>query len=365
MAENKEVATTQGNVLTKREKTNSERFTDMVVREFVGTGGEIALTAFQKRLVQNYFISIDQTLKMAEEKRMKKDEKYRDALALTWNNVNMESLAVHIVACARIGFDPAQANHINMIPYKNNTTKKYEIVFIEGYRGKELKARKYGYDIPDDVVIELVYSNDKFKQFKKDKNNPIETYTFEVSENFNRGEIVGGFYYFLYIKTPQKNKLMVYSKNDLEKRRPDKASPEFWGGEKDKWENGKKVGTEKVEGWYDEMMWKTLCRLAYSNITIDSQKIDDDYIKLSVNDKLANETLEERVDNTIKKEANVQTIDIPSEVVPETEQKFIEPIEPEAVVEHTDPGEQEKAKRGRPAAVKPQDNKPEEPKMQF
>jgi recombination protein RecT len=324
--EETKVATTRpGTSVTKIDKTASERFTDMVVREFTGTGGGIALTAFQKRLVQNYFINLDQTLKTAEEKRLKKDEKYRDKLEFMWKNVDMEQLALHVVACARIGFDPAQPNHINMIPYKNNTTNKFDIGFLEGYRGKELKARKYGLEIPDDVVVEIVYSNDEFVQLKKDKDNPIENYIFKIKENFNRGDVVGGFYYHNFIKTPQKNKLMVYSLSDIEKRKPEYASPEFWGGEKDKWEKdestgkSKKVGKVQVDGWYIEMLWKTLYRAAFNNITIDSQKIDDDFIKLSVNEKLASETLEKRVEKDISAGENRETIDIPVEVIQEAQ----------------------------------------------
>ena len=53
------------------------------------------------------------------------------------------------------------------------------------------------------------------------------------------------------------------------------------------WENGKKVGTEKTDGWYEKMAFKTVYRAAYSAITIDSQKIDDDYRRLSAAEDLA------------------------------------------------------------------------------
>lgn len=321
-------------MLAKKEKTNSERFTDMVINEFTGTKGELALTAFQKRLVQNYFISVDNAIKIAEERRLKKDERFRDKLPVEWKNINLELLAVNVVACARIGFDPACANHINMVPYKNNMLNKYDMVFIEGYRGKELKARKYGFDIPSDVVIELVYSTDTFVPIKKDRDNKIETYEFKVNKSFDRGEIVGGFYYFAYTENPEKNKLMFYSKAQIEKRKPEKASPEFWGGEKDVWEydqkSNKKVktGTEHIEGWYEEMMWKTLCRIAYGNITIDSQKIDDDFIKLSLNEKLAGDLVPDGNYKT-PPEANNSTLDIDSEVIdpePETTKMESKPV---------------------------------------
>ena len=267
--------------------TESERFTNKVIKEFTGAaGGDISLTKHQKRLVQNYFISVDLALNRAEANRMKKEESKRDPVPVTWANVNMNQLAVNVVSSARIGFDPALPNHINMVPYKNNTTGKYDITFILGYRGKELMAMKYGLSVPKDVVVELVYSTDKFKVIKKDLNNSVESYEFEVVKPFERGEIIGGFYYHVF-EDKTKNKLVFYSKAEIDKRRPEYASTEFWGGEKavwkwnDKTKKNEKVGTETVEGWYSEMAIKTLYRAAYGAITIDSQKIDDDFIKLS------------------------------------------------------------------------------------
>lgn len=307
--------------LAKVNPTAGERFTNMVVREFAGTAGEISLTAFQKRLVQNYFIHTDMALKMAEEKRMKKAEKYRDALPITWENVNMPALALRVVACARIGFDPALPNHINMVPYKNNTTNKYDITFIEGYRGKELKAMKYGFEVPTDVIVKLVYSAEKFTPVYKDKDNKVETYIHHPAEDpFNRGDVVGGYYYHVYSEKPEKNKLVYFNKADIEKRKPEYAAPEFWGGERTKWkqdENGKNVknGTEKVEGWYDAMCWKTIYRAAYSDITIDSQKIDDDYIRLTENEREFNENKghdepKDSRDESIKEKGSKKTMDI-------------------------------------------------------
>ena len=292
--------------IAQKEGTMSERFMNKVMAEFTSGVGEIALTSFQKRLAQNYFIALDASLKLAEEKRAKKSEKYRDALPVTWANVNMEGLARNVVSAARIGLDPAQKNHINMMPFKNGATNKYEIVFVEGYRGIELKSKKYGLNVPDHVVVELVYSTDKFKSYKKDRHNNIETYDFEITNDFDRGKIVGGFYYHIYENHPEKNKLVVMTLKDIEKRKPTYASPEFWGGEKDKWENGKKVGTEPVEGWYEKMVYKTVYRAAYSDITIDSQKIDDDYMKLR---QMEMSLTELKVAQEIEENANSVTIE--------------------------------------------------------
>ena len=303
--------TDQTNAVAKRELTQSERFMNKVVSEFSASVGVIALTDFQKRLAQNYFVALDAVLKTTEEKRLKKAEKYRDPLPVTWANVNMEKLARDVVAMARVGFDPAQPNHINLIPFKNNHTNKYDIAFIEGYRGIELKATKYGLDVPDNVIVELVSSTDKFRPIKKDWRNECEGSECEVTNPFDRGEIVGGFYYHQYTQKPQKNKLVVMSLKDILKRKPDHASPEFWGGQKDKWENGQKVGKEQVEGWYEKMCWKTVYRAAYNDITIDSQKIDDDYLRLK---QLETEYAAAEVAQEIRENANKEVIDIESEV---------------------------------------------------
>lgn len=276
----------------KKPATLSERFSNKVIQEFTGNVGNITLSDHHRRLIQNYFIATDQSLKMAEDKRLKKDEKYRDEVPVTWDNVNMESLAISVVACAKIGLDPSLPNHINIIPYKNNRTKKYDIGFIDGYRGKELKAKKYGFDVPDDIIVKLVHKNEKFTPIYKDKDNSIEHYLHKPAEDpFNPGEITGGYYYHSYTDCPEKNKLMFYNLAEILKRKPEYASTEFWGGEKTKWEKdektgkNKKVGTEQVEGWFSEMCWKTIYRMAYNAITLDSEKIDENLMRLIENER--------------------------------------------------------------------------------
>ncbi|HUV85186.1 MAG TPA: hypothetical protein VMV86_05705 [Methanosarcinales archaeon] len=345
--------------LAKVEKklTASERFTNKVLAEFGGSVGAIALTEFQKRLAQNYFISIDAALKTAEVNRQKKKTN-KDPLPVAWDNINMETLSRNVVAYARIGLDPAQKNHINMMPFKNNALNKYDIVFIEGYRGLELKAKKYGLDVPDSVIVELVHANDKFKVLKKSKDNPYENYDFEIVDAFDRGEIKGGFYYHIFSLAPEKNKLVVLTMKDIEKRKPKHASAEFWGGEKDKWENGKVVGTEKVEGWFEKMCYKTIVRAAYSDVTIDSQKIDDDYLRVK---QIESEFTEAEVEAEIDENANKNMIDvdessyhvadatdveidkveetIPAEPTPKQEQKDKQQKEPKNLVDMADAGE--------------------------
>lgn len=293
--------------LANKQPSQSERFTAEVMKQFTNNAGQLELTSFQRKLIQNYFIRIDQTLKDLEKKRLMKDEKYRDPVAFEWRNVNLAKLAVDVVAYSSVGLDPVQPNQINCIPYLNSSTKKFDIGFIVGFKGLELKVKKYGLDIPDAVVVELVYKNDKFRQLKKDINNRIENYEFEITDNFNRGELVGGFYYLIYNEKPEKNKLRVFSKADIDKRKPSYAAVEFWGGERDKWEYDSaqkkrvKNGTEKVEGWYDEMAYKTIYRAAYNSLTIDAEKIDDHYRSML---ELEREVHDEKIMLEIEKNAN-------------------------------------------------------------
>lgn len=316
----------------KVDSTPSQRFTQLVCDEFTGVkrSDVTALKPFQQRLIKNYFLSIDRMLSTAEEKRLKKDVDKREKLEFKWENVNLNKLASDVIAYCRVGYDPALPNHINMIPFKNNTSNKYDVQFIEGYRGKQLKIEKYGHDVPHDIVVEIVYSNDHFKELKKNVNRSIESYEFEIGNSFDRGDVIGGFIYFCYFDQPEKNKLFVYSKAEIEKRKPKSASVEFWGGVKDKWEydeklkRNKKTGTETVDGWYREMFTKTLLRIAYDHILIDSAKLDDDLYKII---ETSVETPENVLSENTQDGANGETIDIESTVVEDKPQEENKPAE--------------------------------------
>jgi len=254
-----------------------------VLREFgSNVAGAIQVTDYQRQLIQGYFIAIDRALKLAEEARIRKNEnnkdhKYDNNLPVTWNNVNLNDLALDVVHYARMGLDMMQDNHLFPIPYRNNKTNKYDITLMPGYNGIQYIAEKYAVETPQAVTIELVYSTDTFKPIKKSKDNKIESYEFEINNAFDRGEVVGGFGYIEYAD-PLKNKLVIMTKKDIEKRKPAYASAEFWGGTSKVWENGKQVEKE-TDGWYEEMCLKTLKREVYSAkyIPRDPKKIDDAY----------------------------------------------------------------------------------------
>ncbi|WP_286710184.1 MULTISPECIES: recombinase RecT [Sphingobacterium] len=327
---NQTPATTNNNSeVAVAQPTQSERFTMAVMKEFTANAGDVQLTNFQRKLIQNYFIKLDMTLKENEVKRISKSEQYRDPLEFIWKNVNMSQLALDVVAYSSIGLDPLQDNHINLIPYKNKKTNQFDIGFIIGYEGMKIKAVKYGFEVPDDVIVELVYSNDVFKSHKKNKDNQVESYTFDIVNDFDRGEVIGGFYYHVFRSNPEKNRLKVMTMKDINKRIPKNASPEFWGGEKKKWNSDE---VEQIDGWYEEMVEKMLKRAAYNSITIDSEKIDDHLVKmmqaesLSLNgsDQTLLQVKSEIANNANKQElgfSDAQVIDIPH-----TEEKKPEPV---------------------------------------
>lgn len=261
----------------------SEKFTNKVLQEFGSNiAGAIQVTDYQRQLIQGYFISIDRALKVAEENRLRKnqnnnDHKYDNTLPVTWGNVNLNDLALDVVHYARMGLDMMQDNHLFPIPYKNNKTSKYDVTLMPGYNGIQYIAEKYAVEKPIAVTVELVYSTDSFKPVKKNKDNKVEGYEFEINNAFDRGTVVGGFAYIEYAD-PVKNRLIIMTMKDIEKRKPEYASAEFWGGKVKKWEGGKQVEVES-EGWLEEMCLKTIKREVYSakNIPRDPKKIDDNY----------------------------------------------------------------------------------------
>lgn len=280
----KTTTTKQGLVpAEKPQPAASERFMQTVMREFgSGVPGELRVTDYQRSLIQGYFIGIDRALKTAEEGRERKnksnsDHKYDNTLPIVWNNVNLNDLALDVVHFARMGLDMMQDNHLFPIPYKNNKTNKYDITLMPGYNGIQYIAEKYAVETPKAVTIELVYSNDDFKPIKKSAANPVEGYEFDIPNAFDRGEVVGGFGYIEFAD-PAKNKLILMSRADIEKRKPRYASAEFWGGKKTEWIDGKRTEVE-MEGWFEQMCIKTIKREVYSakNIPRDPKKVDDTY----------------------------------------------------------------------------------------
>lgn len=307
------------------------RFQERVESIFKKEVGELKLDERQRRLIQNYAIACDQALKNAELRRW--DDKKPP---YSWANVDMITLSQSVINYSRMGFDPGQDNHISFIPFWDKHLNKYILNPIEGYKGKELKSRRYGIYFPNNTIFKLVYAREgeEFTPIWKDSKNNVEGYIHKAPLNpFAKGKILGG-YWYMEFDDPKNNKLRVMSMDDIMKRKPDHAAPEFWGGERDKWvkKNGKNVkeGKEKVEGWLDEMCLKTLKRDAYGSIPIDSEKIDEALLHYQQM-QITRAKLE--AEDEIDEKANKEFVDIPeenihtSEPAPEEAEQKIEPAE--------------------------------------
>lgn len=261
----------------------SVKFTNKVLQEFGGSiSGAMQVTDYQRTLIQGYFIAIDRALKVAEEERLRKnasntDHKYDNELPVNWNTVNLTDLALDLVHYARMGLDMMQENMLFPIPYKNNKRKWYDVNLMEGYNGIRYIAEKYAVEVPTSVTVEVVYSTDRFQPIKKGGGSRVENYEFEITNAFDRGTIVGGFAYLEFADST-KNELIIMSMHDIEKRKPQYASANFWGGKINKKVNGKMEEVE-TEGWLDEMVRKTIIREAFSakHLPRDPKKIDDAY----------------------------------------------------------------------------------------
>lgn len=267
---------------TNQELSASEKFTNYVVKEYTSTVGSADITDGQKRLIQGYFVAIDKAIVSAEENRIAKnakatDKKYTNEIAVSWNTVDLQQLALDVKYFSKIGLDMMQTNHLNAIPYFSKKKGKYTITFIKGYAGIQYVASKYAMEKPKNIVTELVYSTDIFKPIKKGHDNKVEGYSFEIMNSFDRGKIVGGFGYIEF-EDATKNKLIIMTLKDIEKRKPKYAAAEFWGGTTKEWKNGKQVEVE-TDGWYEEMCLKTLKREVYGmkHIEIDPAKIDEEF----------------------------------------------------------------------------------------
>lgn len=252
--------------IAPKEIAPSARFTNMIFREFGQNSlGEPQVTDFQRSLINNYFIVIDRMLKSADAERVSKNERNRDHsydnnLPITWANVNMTDLALDLVHYARMGLDMLQPNMLFPIPYKNNKSQKYDVALLKGYNGIFYISQKYAVNPPKNIMVEVVYSTDHFKPLKKNFERSVEAFEFEITKPFDRGEIIGGFAYIEY-EDPKNNRLIMMSMTDINKRKPEKASDNFWGK------------------WNAEMVRKTIVREACSPkyIQIDPAKVDEAY----------------------------------------------------------------------------------------
>jgi recombination protein RecT len=321
-------ASAQGTELDKKEKSDGERFAALMIKEFAVCGVP-DVSDRERMLINGYFMGISLQLQKAESDRIRKNEwaakkgNETNELAFAWKNVDMTAIARHLVPYARMGIDMTIKNHLSAVPFKNGDKTKYIMTFIDGYTGMEYIAKKYSRDEIINVSTELVYTTDKFEIIKKDRDNAIETYVFQITNPTDRGEIIGAFSYIEY-KDSAKNKLVFMTRRHMEKRKPKHAAAEFWGGKAQEWvwdsEVKKRVQKDvEVDGWFEEMCLKTIKRETYKenkHILIDPEKIDANYQAWKETEiRMAEyEVVAEIADN-----ANTEMFDAPPPPAPQVE----------------------------------------------
>lgn len=281
--------TNENKELAKAEQAASERFVNMVLSE-IGTG-DVQITDRHKRLAQGYMLGISKALQDAN---------------ITWADAIIDNtLAQSIVSYAKIGLDMSVKNHLFVIPRKSGKHPgKYTLTFQQGYKGRELIARKYSYDEIVDISSDLIYSNDTFKPHKKDANHDHDTYEFEITNPFDRGNIVGGFAYMQYADE-KKNKLFMLSKAQIDKRKNVAMSKAFW------------------DKWPDEMALKTVINYACEKAQIDPDKIDEDFMRVLESEREAEEA---ELAADVSENANGNVIDVETSEPDEPKQIENQPI---------------------------------------
>lgn len=296
--------------IEKRELSVSERFTQMIFKEFSALSGNgFSFTQEQKTLAQHLFVIIDSELQKAETDRQEKGKK--DKLPVIWANVNMQKLAKDAVHRINLGLDAFIENHIHIVPYFINNDKKYHITLSIGYIGMEYYRCNMAIKQPKDIRYELVYENDIFKPIKKDINHEIESYQFEIPKPFDRGEIVGGFGYISY-EDPTENKLIELTKKDFKKAEDCAPSKKFW------------------TTWPERQCYKTIVRRTTAKIPPDPKKINQSYLFVEKDDQ------EEMILQEIEENANKTPIDILSTEL-ENEQEQAEETEQKTATENKGP----------------------------
>ena len=205
-------------------KVITARFSDLVEKESKDNAG-VVLSEKQKSILQGYMDSINKAINDYNKNDTEEKEK------LSWKNIDLNTLSRQAYINSLLGLDSMQEGMIYFIPYRIGNTGQYTMNIMRGYNGIRHIAEKYSKDKIVNITCELVYSNDDFVIHKKSINNEYDTYNFEIKNSFNRGDLIGGFGYIEY-EDKRKNKLVIMSKADMDKRKKLAKSKKFWGDEK-------------------------------------------------------------------------------------------------------------------------------------
>lgn len=206
-------------------ETHSARFVAKVEQEFAAQmGSGLKWTDYQKTLAQHLFLKCDMQFKTLDATRQDKNP---NGTPITWENVNLQKLALDGVHRVCLGLDALMRNHIHPVPYFNKRTGKYDVDLGIGYEGKDYCRRKLAVVEPVEVIYQLVHETDTFTPYMKDQGNEVETYEFKINEPFNRGDVVGGFGYIKY-QDSKLNRLVIITQRDFERSKKAAPGKTFW-----------------------------------------------------------------------------------------------------------------------------------------
>jgi len=279
------------NIPARTEPTYSDRFTGMVVKEYSSSISNVKLSEYQRKLAQHLFVKIDIALRDFEIKRLSKPNASQK-LEYSWKNINLQKLSVDAVHRIELGLDALIPNHIHPVPYHNTRLGKYDIDLRIGYAGKDFYYRQMSLHPIIDIEYELVHENDDFTVIKKQVNQGVESYSFEIPEPFNRGAVVGGFGYIRY-ENESMNKLVLVTTADFDKSKASAMSNEFWSKHP------------------EAMKYKTIVHRTVNRIVLDPQKINSSFAQVEHDElKTLEHQVYEQAEEEAEKNANQQIIDI-------------------------------------------------------
>lgn len=297
--------------LAKPSPTVSERFLADVERQFLAEMGRgVQFSALEQRLVQHMYLSVDQALKVAEARR-------KSGTEFAWKNVDRQKLALDTVHRVSLGLDALVPGHVWPIFYWNSHKSQYDVDLRIGYIGRDFVTRRYAMETPVDITYELVYSTDTFKALPRSSSRDVEGYEFEISNPFDRGEIVGGFGYVTY-DDARKNRLVLVTQRDF-KRSKAASKSNFW--------NDNDV----------EMHLKTIYHRVASKLPLDPAKVNAEVLASVMDDESdVVDVAHAEVEVAHRNVANRQLVDVQPPTV--DVESAGEAAEPESLFAEVTPG---------------------------
>lgn len=168
----------------------------------------------------------------------------------TWAQIDFEAFVLSAITHANMGIDPFAPKTLYLVPRGNTLCIDLRAECLE------FLARNFGINCPENITVELIYSNDKFSMIKKDLSNPQDGYFLQTPNPIDRGLCCGGVMLFEYENT-RYNKVRFMSIADINKRTADTST--FY------------------KNYPESMQEKTIRKYAWSKIVLDTTRLSEYY----------------------------------------------------------------------------------------